>query len=73
MKSVKMLQRLDIIQRVSCKDIVQKEASEILGISERQVRRIIKRVREEGSRGIVHRLTWMPSNRTKNAAARIKE
>lgn len=38
------------------------EAAEILGVSERQVARLCARVREEGNRGILHRLCGRQSN-----------
>jgi hypothetical protein len=50
------LKRLYIIQKTINKSIKQKEASELLKICERQVRRVIKRVQEEGEEGIIHGL-----------------
>jgi len=47
-----------------------REASEVMRISYRQGRRIYKRYREEGDRGLVHRNRGQPSNRRK--AFRIK-
>lgn len=57
------LKRLHIIRKVSEGVLKQKEAAEILLISDRQVRRVIKRVREEGDRGIAHRSRGKTSNR----------
>ncbi len=57
------LKRLHIIRKVSEGILKQKDAAEILLISDRQVRRVIKRVREEGDRGAVHRSRGKPSNR----------
>lgn len=51
----KELKRLHVIQKAINKGIKQKEASELLKISERQIRRVVKRVREEGEEGIIHR------------------
>jgi len=51
----KELKRLHVIQKAISKGIKQKEASELLKICERQVRRIVKRVRKEGEEGIIHR------------------
>jgi transposase len=47
---------IQVLSKVKEKEVRQKEAAEILGLSERQIRRIVRRVREEGVRGIVHRL-----------------
>lgn len=52
----KELRRLHVIQKVLDKGIKQVEAAEILILSKRQVKRIVKRVREEGEAGIIHRL-----------------
>ena len=56
MISSEELRRLGIIKKVLGKEINQQEASEAIGISDRQVRRIVKRVRKEGERGIIHGL-----------------
>jgi transposase len=41
----------------------QSEAARLLRVSERQVRRIQRRLEDEGDRGVVHRLRGRPSNR----------
>ena len=43
--------------------ITQKEASGIIGISERQIRRFIKKIREGGDIGIVHKARDKPGHR----------
>jgi len=40
----------------------QKDAAKTLCLSERQIRRLCSRVKNEGSRGIIHRLRGRPSN-----------
>ena len=60
--SRKELQRFHIIQKVLEGVITQKEASQILSISDRQVRRFVQRVRNEGEQGVVHRARSRPSN-----------
>lgn len=57
------LERSQIIRKIFDKEINQQEAAEYLRISDRQVRRIVKRVREEGERGISHRLRGSVGNR----------
>ena len=57
------LKRLHVIQKVLEGIIKQIEAAEILSLSGRQIRRIVKRIRVEGSRGIIHRSRGRPSNR----------
>jgi transposase len=55
--------RLDLIHQALEKKINQKQAAELAGLSARQMRRLMKRVREEGDRGILHRRRGQPSNR----------
>jgi hypothetical protein len=57
------LKRLHVIQKVLERIIKQVEAAQILSLSERQIRRVVKRVSREGSRGIIHRSRGRPSNR----------
>ena len=57
------LKRLHVIQKVLEGMIKQVEAAEILSLSGRQIRRIVKRIRSEGSRGVIHRSRGKPSNR----------
>lgn len=61
--SQKEIKRLQIIQKVLEKEINQQEAAAILRISDRQVRRVVKRVREEGSGGITHKMRGREGNR----------
>jgi hypothetical protein len=57
------LKRLHVIQKVLERVIRQVEAAEILSLSSRQIRRIIKRIRIEGEKGIIHKSRGRPSNR----------
>ena len=57
------LRRLHVIQKVLERVIKQVEAAEILSLSSRQIRRIIKRIRIEGGKGIIHKSRGRPSNR----------
>ena len=51
----KEIERAGIMKRVSNKEITQQEAALLLGVSERQVKRLAKRFREEGEAGLVSR------------------
>lgn len=51
----KELKRLHVIGKVMERELTQVEAAEILSLSERQIGRIVKRIREEGDKGIQHR------------------
>lgn len=62
--TMKEEQRHEIIQRLIQKKLTEEEARKSIGLkSNRQVRRIKKRVIEEGLRGVVHRSRGKPSNR----------
>ncbi len=49
------IKRLHIIHKVLEGELTQVQAAEIISLSERQVRRIVKLIREEGDGGIQHR------------------
>ena len=55
--------RLHIIHQALDKRITQAMAAELVGLSSRQLRRMVKRVREEGDDGISHRSRGKASNR----------
>lgn len=56
------LQRLPVIEAVRARGITQVDAARCLGISERQVRRLTVRLRQEGPAGLRHRGRGRPSN-----------
>lgn len=53
--SLREIDRFRIVQGVIQRDLTQVKAAEVLGITDRHIRRLVRRVREEGARGIVHR------------------
>ena len=57
------LRRLHVIQKVLEKVLKQRGAAEILSLSGRQIRRIVKRIRSEGGRGVIHKSRGRRSNR----------
>lgn len=61
--STKELRRLHVIQQVVDGKMTQVHAAQVLGVSDRQIRRLVTRVRKEGARGLVHRSRGRPSNR----------
>jgi len=60
--------RLKLLHEVEQGHMTQVEAAGRLTLSDRQVRRLLVRVRAEGDRGVVHRLRGQPSNRKLPAA-----
>lgn len=63
MMSAKELRRIHVIRQVRDKRITQQEAGTMLRLTERQIRRLLGRVKEEGDQGLVHRGRGKPSNR----------
>jgi len=63
--------RLHIIHQALDKRITQKKAAELVNVSSRQLRRMLKRVRKEGDDGISHRSRGKTSNR--RVPKKIKE
>lgn len=61
--SLKEVRRLGVIREAIGQRITQRVAASMLGLSERQVRRLVKAVREEGERGVIHKLRGCSSNR----------
>lgn len=61
--SIKELKRLHVVKKVLERQLKQRQAASILSLSERQIRRIIKAVKEEGEAGIIHKSRGQPSNR----------
>ena len=57
------IQRLHIIRRVLEKRLSQRKASELMDLTDRQVRRLVGRIREQGDEGIIHRSRGKPSSR----------
>lgn len=55
--------RLAVLRQVRRGELKQRQAAGDLGLSERQVRRLVRRLREEGDRGLVHRLRGRASPR----------
>lgn len=59
----KELQRLHVTRKAIDKCIKQHEAAVLLNLSERQIRRLVQRVRKESDKGIIHRSRGKVSHR----------
>ena len=62
MASQRELKRLHIIHKILDKELKQVEVKDVLNLSGRQIRRVVKAVRKEGDKGIVHKSRGKPSN-----------
>jgi transposase len=60
--STKELSRLEVMQRLDEKRLKQAAAAELLGISKRQVKRLLRRFRQQGASGLVSKRRGKPSN-----------
>jgi len=60
------LRRLAVIHKVIDKRVTQVEAAEILDLSDRQIRRIVTRIQEDGDKGIIHASREQPSHNAKD-------
>ncbi|WP_420264902.1 helix-turn-helix domain-containing protein [Candidatus Magnetominusculus dajiuhuensis] len=74
MVNARDLKKLHVMRKVEEGSLKQSEAAELLRISERQIRRIAKRFKEEGAAGIPHKLRGVESVRSYSAElkARVK-
>jgi len=57
------LKRLELIKKAIAKQVTQLEVSKFLGLSIRQVKRIVKKVKLYGDKGIIHKLRGKASYR----------
>jgi hypothetical protein len=57
------LKRLHVLHKVLEGTLTQAEAAALVSLTDRQLRRIVKRVRKEGDKGICHKARGKPSNR----------
>jgi transposase len=62
--------RMVRMARVEKGEMTIKEAAKVVGMSYRQCRRVYKRYREEGDRGLIHRSRGQRSNRSKPVEVR---
>ena len=62
--SVKEMERIPILDRIVAKELKQKQAAISLGISVRQLRRIVKAYKRDGVKTLSHKLRGIKGNRT---------
>jgi transposase len=59
--------RLVALKKAKKRLITQKQAAEEIGVTERQVRRLLRKLRGKGDRSVLHELRGRPSNRKLSA------
>jgi transposase len=64
------VRRASVLKRVKHGELAQSEAAEILDLSYRQLKRLYRRYRRVGAKGLVHGNAGKPSNRAKPAKER---
>ena len=70
--SQREVKRLYVIRKTIDKSIRQREAADLLELSQRQIRRLVKRIREESDKGIIHRSRGLRSHRAIDDKAKQK-
>ncbi len=60
--SEKEIKRLEVMRQLEDRRMKQGQAAEELGVSVRQVKRLVKKYREEGAEGLVSKRRGQPSN-----------
>jgi transposase len=68
--SIKEIERTEILIRVGQKSLIQTQAADILGITPRQVRRLMRKFEEYGPTGLVSRKRGRPGNHRLPAGAK---
>jgi transposase len=66
------LNKLEIMQKLKEKKITQHEAGKMLGLSERQIKRLYKQYREQGTAGLVSKRRGQKSNHQMKEGVRKK-
>jgi transposase len=70
--SVREVSRLEVMQRLKEKNLSQREAAKMVGVSVRQVRRIFKAYQEKGATGLVSQRRGRESNHQLDEAIRVQ-
>src|SRR3970282_562549 len=64
--------RLQVLHEAKKRQITQQEAAAQMGVSERWVRKLLARLRQQGDRGVMHRLLGRVLNRKSREPVRAK-
>lgn len=64
------INRCELLKQIEDKLLTQVAAAQIMNVSDRQIRRLLRAYRQRGPDGIVHGLRGRPSNRTLDSVLR---
>lgn len=70
--SVRELTRVEVLARVNAGTLAVTSAAVLLGVGYRQAKRLVRRYRAEGAKGLRHRSVGQPSNRGRPATERAR-
>jgi transposase len=70
--SMKEIKRLSVMQQVEDKKMTGREASQHLGLTLRQVRRLLAKYRKKGAGGLIHGNRGRPAHNRVDEAMRVK-
>ena len=70
--SARELTRVEVLSRVKAGTLSVKSAATVLGVSYRQAKRLVRRYRAEGAKGLKHRSAGGASNHARPAAERAQ-
>jgi transposase len=68
--SARELSRVEVLSRVKAGSLSVRSAATVLGVSYRQAKRLVRRYRAEGAKGLKHRSAGGPSNHARPTAER---
>lgn len=60
--NIRDTRRIAVLDKLKDKTIKQGKAAELLGVTVRQVRRLVVRYKREGAKGVIHKLRGLPGN-----------
>ena len=70
--SARELRRVEVLSRVKAGTLTVRSAATLLGVSYRQAKRVVRRYRAEGAKGLKHRSAGVASNHARPAAERAQ-
>jgi transposase len=60
--NIRDTRRIAVLEKLKEKSMKQGKAAELLGVTVRQIRRLLLRYKQEGAKGVIHKLRGIPGN-----------